>query len=725
MKNNFFKFSLLFVLLVALTGCPNLPDSTENNENNNDETPVTQTLTEKIAATQDVIDFEDATIQEDAVVSKALLIKNLNLGGKKITLEASGIELQNVKNATIIVDSKVGEGDVTLTGCSSIENLEIYGGGANSIHINNSSIASVQVKKDNVRVALEDSAKIESIVVEALNTKIESEENIVINSLSVKESVDKITIKGGTVNKIQVVADEEPAESGETEPSDEKIQIIIDGKTDVKTVEGETEVTLTEDAIKNGTNFVVEPIASFEGSRITFVSEGSVVGSEFENQDYYYEYVFDVHGLMDMDEALLKLYKFSDDIKAYIFYTDPDRGPVSTTFPDDFVFSEIPGKDFTIKQMYDMSLFLKSAGLVKGEFTAERVTLKEPDYYKEFDINNCGMPAELIYPKNPKTPATKITATEEGNVIEITLGYDANRIEVFTGEKDQNKWIPSKEPIFSLSENSQRTITFIDRYVDSGKEYAYFVNVERNYYGTSVNKYVTVTAQGGNGELSIIAENSTEDEGIKLTLSGEVKAKEYDGPIFPNITRVLVEDEEVGYVRITNFNNETFINPIIDYFVDENSEYKYVYECKLYTSDMKSSYMPHTKAAVIKATSGLKEPKLTKSPVITFDGEKTVTFTTKPEVAVTNWPEDFTASLSLQYSYEYDKNCFDGQTIDYDLINQEENSDISLWYNSTYRGTYKYENQYSLYISYDNKINYLYVSKEEHDSSGLIPIEIK
>ena len=33
MKNNFFKFSLLFVLLVALTGCPNLPDSTENNEN--------------------------------------------------------------------------------------------------------------------------------------------------------------------------------------------------------------------------------------------------------------------------------------------------------------------------------------------------------------------------------------------------------------------------------------------------------------------------------------------------------------------------------------------------------------------------------------------------------------------------------------------------------------------------------------------------------------------
>ena len=98
---------------------------------------------------------------------------------------------------------------------------------------------------------------------------------------------------------------------------------------------------LTEDAIKNGTNFVVEPIASFEGSRITFVSEGSVVGSEFENQDYYYEYVFDVYGLMDMDVALLKLYKFSDDIKAYIFYTDPDRGPVSTTFPDDFVSSEI------------------------------------------------------------------------------------------------------------------------------------------------------------------------------------------------------------------------------------------------------------------------------------------------------------------------------------------------------------------------------------------------
>ena len=184
MKNRLFELSFIFVLLAFfLTGCPKIADSDysdgvaegqktsqekepekekdqdKDKESEKDKEPEKEPenpnepgkteLTEKIAAAKDSIDFENATIDENAVVSKAILIKNLNLNGKQLTLEASGIELENVQNAVIVVDEKVGEGDVTLTNCS-IAKLEIYGGGANSIHINKSNIASVEVKKDNV-----------------------------------------------------------------------------------------------------------------------------------------------------------------------------------------------------------------------------------------------------------------------------------------------------------------------------------------------------------------------------------------------------------------------------------------------------------------------------------------------------------------------------------------------------------------------------------------------
>ena len=213
MKKNLFKFSFILILAALLTGCPKTVDSPKNvdnpekteepkKENEPPKTEISLTLTEKIAAATTSIDFENAQIEEDAVVSKAIIIKNLDLKGKKLTLEASGIELQNVKNAVIVVDKKVGEGDVTLTECSSITKLEIYGGGSNSIHINKSNIASVEVKKDNVRVALEEASKIEAVVVQAANTKIESEETIIIKEISVSEVVDKITIKGGKQSSI-------------------------------------------------------------------------------------------------------------------------------------------------------------------------------------------------------------------------------------------------------------------------------------------------------------------------------------------------------------------------------------------------------------------------------------------------------------------------------------------------------------------------------------------
>ena len=84
---------------------------------------------------------------------------------------------------------------------------------------------------------MEGNSEVETVVVNAANTKIESEETITIKAITVNESVDKVTVKGGTVKKIEVVAFDEdstptdaPSESqGESQTS---AQIIIDGDTE-------------------------------------------------------------------------------------------------------------------------------------------------------------------------------------------------------------------------------------------------------------------------------------------------------------------------------------------------------------------------------------------------------------------------------------------------------------------------------------------------------------
>ena len=140
MKKNGLNLGLIFIILVLLTGCPGNTQGAAAPE----EEPLSE-LSITIAAAQNEIDFNNETATENAVVSNAIVIKNLNLNGNTIKLKASGIELQNVNNGIVVVDKQVGEGDATLTNCNNITKLEIKGGGSNSIHVNNSVIASVLI----------------------------------------------------------------------------------------------------------------------------------------------------------------------------------------------------------------------------------------------------------------------------------------------------------------------------------------------------------------------------------------------------------------------------------------------------------------------------------------------------------------------------------------------------------------------------------------------------
>ncbi|MBR3645648.1 MAG: hypothetical protein IKN54_04455, partial [Lachnospiraceae bacterium] len=676
-------------------------------------------LTEKIAAAKDSIDFENAEIGQDAVVSKALLIKNLNLNGKQLTLEASGIELENVQNAVIVVDEKVGEGDVTITNCLSIAKLEIYGGGANSIHINKSNIASVEVKKDNVRLALEESSKIEAVLVEAANTKIESAESIEIKEIKVSDVVDKITIKGGTVEKVQIVpVEEDQSSAGQSVAASEKTQIVIDGKTEVKSVEGTKDVQLTKEAIQSGSNVVVKapvPVVTYYDDTIVFLSNGDTTGTEFEGQDVYYEYFFDIVSKNEEDNKYgykIKIYKLPDVLKVFMAAKFEGQIEIMEMTNEDIPGTIVDSNTLCIKDWYDASMILKSAGLVKGPFDENRVKLEFPGYDQEFDIKDCGIPEEIILPESPYKPEFTVTPSADGNVINITFNdsddeqkpnkYISKSIFIYQGRKEDGKWLWRN--LFSLNENTEKSVSFTDCFVDSGKEYAYLFDLNR--YRPAEEDLVLVTAIGGNGEIVLSAENSTADNGIKLTISDVSYSADYysDRTIFRYYEND--DDERPCHVRIGNYKND-----IVDYYTDKGTSYTYKAQYAFWNTDSGLRYTPIVKPCTIKATVGLGEPKITNSPAGSVNENKIFTFTEAPQIAVNQLADNAKYNITFNFVYTYQEGnsiSTDTRTILYDPERSEEQIDINNIYNWSSH-TYTYNKTYGVFITYSNGIHYDYV----------------
>lgn len=744
MKKSIFKFSFILILLALLTGCPKPNDGITDEEKNEDPPKTELSLTQKIAAATTSIDFENAEIEEDAVISKALVVKNLNLNGKKLTLEASGIELQNIQNAQVVVDKKVGEGDVTLTNCASITKLEICGGGSNSIHINNSKIATVEVKKENVRVALEEKSEIEFVKVESANTKIESEETIKINEISVSEVVDKITIKGGTVEKVQVAAAEESTVAAE------KTQIVIDGKTEVKSVEGTNDVQLTKEAFQSGANVVVKapvPVVTYYDETIVFLSNGDTTGTEFEDEDVYYEYVFDTESKDEEVNEMnfkIKIYKLPDTVKVFIYGVYPDYGPMTQEITDknDTTDSLIYPNSVCIKNWYDATLILKSAGLVKGTFSADRALLDTAVYDKEFDIKDCGIPEKIVLPVSPYKPEFKVTPSTEGNVITLTFNdsdddtnpekFISSTIWIHQGTKQNDKWIFNLDNlIFYNDENKEKSITYLDSFVTPGKEYAYFFQVHK-YNSVDEEDYVTVTATGGKGEIEFSAENSTLDNGIKLTISdvSYLDGFKTNNPIFRYYENE--EDEDAFNAKIEHFRSDDI--KIVDYYTAKGTSYTYKAKYEFEKNEPHIIYSPILKPCTITATVGVGEPKITNNvsgsvvddcPIEVTDENgqiiqrsvKLFTFDEPPQIGVNQLVDN--ATYKITFTYEYSSQ--DGDThvtvingVMYDTIKSDEmikRNNISDWSRYSNPRIYKYT-QYNVFIRYSNKIEYEYFSNE-------------
>lgn len=201
MKRKFFKLITGICILfgILFTSCQDSPDDDGGSPSGQQ-----TTLKQRIASATD-----DATIDVGAenllitngdsyTVSKKLTIKNGNIKGATFIVESDGVTLENLTGvSSITVDEKVGNGNFKLTNCYDIDTVYVNGGGANSIHISNTTVKKMVVQKNGVRINLEDSStKIEKAFI--FNTcKLDADDvSATFGSVFITETVEKLELAG-------------------------------------------------------------------------------------------------------------------------------------------------------------------------------------------------------------------------------------------------------------------------------------------------------------------------------------------------------------------------------------------------------------------------------------------------------------------------------------------------------------------------------------------------
>lgn len=133
---------------------------------------------------------------------------------EKLTVTSPDVVVENASAETLTIDAAVGDGDVTLKNVS-LTSLQIYGGGKNSIHLENVTVENMVVarKEDAVRVVVD---ALSSVNTASLNeqTILETEGEITelyVNAeseLAIRGSVEKINVaEEAKDSRIQVEGD--------------------------------------------------------------------------------------------------------------------------------------------------------------------------------------------------------------------------------------------------------------------------------------------------------------------------------------------------------------------------------------------------------------------------------------------------------------------------------------------------------------------------------------
>ena len=164
-------------------------------------TPADGNENEVVAVTEnDVTELPEETEETETKVLDAPGTYSDEAEYKELTITSPDVVVENASVETLKIDAAVGDGDVTLRNVTAA-NLQIYGGGRNSIHIEGTTVENMVVarKEDAVRVVVDAAS---SVNMASLNeqTVLEAEGQIAELHVNAKS---ELTIKGN-VAKLNV-----------------------------------------------------------------------------------------------------------------------------------------------------------------------------------------------------------------------------------------------------------------------------------------------------------------------------------------------------------------------------------------------------------------------------------------------------------------------------------------------------------------------------------------
>lgn len=165
------------------------PAPTDGNEN------------EVVAVTEnDVTELPEETEESETKVLDAPGTYSDEAEYKELTITSPDVVVENASVETLKIDAAVGDGDVTLRNVTAA-NLQIYGGGKNSIHIEGTTVENMVVarKEDAVRVVVDAASSVNMASLDE-QTVLEAEGQIAELHVNAKS---ELTIKGN-VEKMNV-----------------------------------------------------------------------------------------------------------------------------------------------------------------------------------------------------------------------------------------------------------------------------------------------------------------------------------------------------------------------------------------------------------------------------------------------------------------------------------------------------------------------------------------
>lgn len=200
------KFLFIALTAALLASCQNNPSDSDNNQNTPPQNQ-TVTLQSRLQSAEPgtTIDLESeklsVTDNGSYTIDKALTIKNGDLKKATFTVKATGVKFEEMKNiSNINVAEEVDNGDFSVINCNEIDEINVNGGGANSIHIENTTVLRLIVQKKDVRIALKnnDTISVKNTLIFA-DCKLDAETGSSFENVIINPGVTKLELAGNVV----------------------------------------------------------------------------------------------------------------------------------------------------------------------------------------------------------------------------------------------------------------------------------------------------------------------------------------------------------------------------------------------------------------------------------------------------------------------------------------------------------------------------------------------